>query len=184
VATRVRQPERTRTALLDAGLKLADETGLAAASVNRIVEAAGSSKGAFFHHFPTRGDYLIALHRRVHEHLLEEIVAAAGDLPPGRERLLAGATAYFDAFLRRRGVRGFLLDARSEPLVLAEVSRRNDQLAEMISPDLAALGWPEPAAGARLWIAAVAEAAVVEFETGGVHPATRAALAALLTPRT
>jgi AcrR family transcriptional regulator len=182
MATRVRQPELTRAGLLDAGLQLADEAGLAAASVNRIVAAAGSSKGAFFHHFPSRGDYLIALHRHVHEHLLEEIVAAAGHLTPGRERLLAGATAYLDAFLRRRGVRGFLLDARTEPLVLAEVSRRNEQMADLIEPDLEALGWPEPRAGARLWIAAVAEAAVVEFETGGPHARTRAALAALVRP--
>jgi AcrR family transcriptional regulator len=183
VPTRTRQPERTRTGLLDAGLELADDTGLAAASVNRIVAAAGSSKGAFFHHFPTRGDYLIALHRRVHERLLEQILAAAGDLPPGRERLLAGANAYLDAFLRERGVRGFLLDARSEPLVLAEVARRNDQMAQTIEPDLRVLGWPEPTASARLWIAAVAEAGVMEFERGGAHAPTRAALAALLGRR-
>ena len=172
----MRDPQRTRTALLDAGQELADDTGIAKLSVNRLVAAAGSSKGAFFHHFPTRQDYLLALHRRVHDRLLEEIVAAAGDLPPGRERLLAGAEAYLDAFLRDRGVRGLLLDARAEPLILAEVSRRNEQTARLIEPDLGALGWKQPAASARLWIALVAEAAVVEFGRGGADADTRAAL--------
>jgi len=180
MVTRHLDPENTRIALLDAGLRLADETGLAGMSVNKVVAAAQSSKGAFFHHFPTRQAYLLALHRRFHDSLLDEVLAAIDGMPPGLARLLRTVELYLDAFLGARGVRGLLIEARSEPLILAEVARRNTQAAQMIEPDLRALDWPEAAASARLVVAIAAEAAIVEYERGGRHEPTRRALVGFL----
>lgn len=44
----------TRTLLLDAALKLVRRQGWAATSVDQLCRAAGVTKGAFFHHFPSK----------------------------------------------------------------------------------------------------------------------------------
>ncbi len=46
--------EETRARILDAALKLFAQSGYEAASVDDICAAAGVSKGAFYHHFPTK----------------------------------------------------------------------------------------------------------------------------------
>ncbi len=59
-----RDGSTTRTALLDAAEQLTFERGFAGAPVDRIVEVAGATKGAFFHHFPSKLDLADALIRR------------------------------------------------------------------------------------------------------------------------
>lgn len=51
--------------MVDAGLALAEHTGLSDMSVNLIVDAAGVAKGTIFHHFGDRAGFLVTLHRRV-----------------------------------------------------------------------------------------------------------------------
>lgn len=46
--------EETRARIMEAALKLFAQAGYAAASVDDICSAAGVSKGAFYHHFPTK----------------------------------------------------------------------------------------------------------------------------------
>lgn len=55
-ARTVDRPRRggARTALLDAALALVRRQGWAATSVEQLCEAAGVTKGAFFHHFPSK----------------------------------------------------------------------------------------------------------------------------------
>jgi AcrR family transcriptional regulator len=52
---------QARAALLSAAASLAREHGLAGLAVDRVVERAGLSKGAFFHHFATKRDMVAAL---------------------------------------------------------------------------------------------------------------------------
>src|ERR1700741_4526935 len=87
---------RTRESLIDAGLRLADRTGLAGLSVNLIVGEAGVAKGTFFHHFGDRASYLLALHREFHERLATQIQAAIAGMPAGRKRLITAAHIYLD----------------------------------------------------------------------------------------
>jgi len=47
-------PDDTRARILDAALKLFSRVGYDAAGVAEICEAAGVSKGAFYHHFPSK----------------------------------------------------------------------------------------------------------------------------------
>src|SRR3984885_9571282 len=91
---------KTREALIDAGLRLAERTGLAGLSVNLIVQEAGVAKGTFFHHFGDRASYLPALHREFHERLATQIEAAIDGMPPGRGRLTRVAHTYLDGCLR------------------------------------------------------------------------------------
>ena len=46
----------TRQRILDAAEKLVIENGFAATSVDRVLESSATSKGAFFHHFPSKID--------------------------------------------------------------------------------------------------------------------------------
>ncbi|WKY50987.1 TetR/AcrR family transcriptional regulator [Nocardia seriolae] len=167
---------RTRAALIDGGLRLAEEMGLAGVSVNVLVAELGVSKGTFFHHFGSRANYLLALHREFHERLEKVMVAAVVDHPPGRDHLLAGTHAYLDACLRDRGVKALLLEARAEPLIIGEVSARNARNAGLAEPDFRALGWRHPREGAALWVGLVAEAALLELHAGGRRQSVRDAL--------
>jgi TetR/AcrR family transcriptional regulator, transcriptional repressor for nem operon len=167
---------RTREALIDAGLRLAEQTGLTGLSVNLIVQEAGVAKGTFFHHFGDRGSYLLALHREFHERLNTQIQAAIAGMPLGRRRLGAVANTYLDGCLRDRGVRALLLEARAEPAVTEEIGRRNHAGAELCEADFAALKRPHPYESAQLWVGMLAEAALIEHQAGKALPALREAL--------
>jgi TetR/AcrR family transcriptional regulator, transcriptional repressor for nem operon len=171
---------RTREALIDAGLRLAERTGLAGLSVNLIVAEAGVAKGTFFHHFGDRASYLLALHREFHERLTAQIEAAVAGMPPGRHRLTVLANTYLDGCLRDRGVRALLLEARAERAVTDEIARRNTAGAELCRPDFAALKRPRPYESAQLWIGMIAEAALIEYQAGQALSGIREALGQFL----
>jgi AcrR family transcriptional regulator len=170
----------TREHLVDAGLRLAEQTGLAGMSVNLIVEQAGVAKGTFFHHFADRAGFLLALHTEFHDRLFAEIAEAVAGLPPGRDRLLAAAGAYLGSCLRHRGIRALLLEARAEPLITNAIAERNKQASQLITPDFTAMGWAEPAEGAALWNGLVVEAALLELAAGRRRDPIRNALAQFL----
>jgi AcrR family transcriptional regulator len=167
---------KTRAALVDAGLRLAERTGLSGLSVNLIVAEAGVAKGTFFHHFGDRASYLLALHREFHDRLTAAIRAAIDGMDPGRQRLLASTNAYLDGCLRDRGVRALLLEARAEPAVRKEIGRRNIANAELCQPDFEVLGRQHPRECAQLWVGMSAEAALVEHQAGKRLPRIRATL--------
>lgn len=172
----------TRARLVDAGLRMAERTGLPGLSVNAIVAAAGVAKGTFFHHFGDRSGYLVAIHREFHDRLFAEVTETIAHLPPGRERLLAAAAAYWDICLRHRGVRALLLEARAETGRIADaIAERNRQAVGLTRADFAAIGWTHPAAGAALWNGLVVEAALLELAAGRRRPAIREAMARFLT---
>jgi TetR/AcrR family transcriptional repressor of nem operon len=54
----------TRERILDSAQRLVLDRGFAATSVDEVIAAARSSKGAFFHHFPTKNDLGRALVHR------------------------------------------------------------------------------------------------------------------------
>ena len=172
---------KTREALIDAGLRLAERTGLTGLSVNLIVEDAGVAKGTFFHHFGDRASYLLALHREFHERLATQIQAAIVGMPPGRDRLITVANTYLDGCLRDRGVRALLLEARAEPAVTGEITRRNDASAELCRSDFASLPSPHPYESAQLWVGMVAEAALIEHQAAKALPALREAVQQFLS---
>ncbi|WP_308165077.1 TetR/AcrR family transcriptional regulator [Nocardia noduli] len=178
--TRQAAKARTRASLLDAGYTLAETTGLDGLSINVLVDAAGVSKGTFFHHFGDRTSYLVALHRNFHDELFDRVQRAVTAVPPGRDRLAEVSRTYLDGCLRHRGVRALILEARALLPIQEEIIRRNQSNVEFLTPDFVAMGWTRPRAAARLWIAANAECALVELEDRQADPDTRAAVLDLL----
>jgi AcrR family transcriptional regulator len=177
VSTRQASAARTRLAMIDAGLRLAERTGLAGLSINLLVDEAQVSKGTFFHHFGDRASYLLALHREFHDRLLAGIERVTAGMPPGRDRLIKSATTYLDGCLRDRGVRALLLEARAEPAIAEEIGARNAGTARIVEADFKAMGWRRPLECAQLWIGMTAEAALLELKAGKRSPAVRASLA-------
>lgn len=163
---RVRDPEGKRLSLLEAGLRLADEQGMANMSVNDVAAAAGVGKGSFYVHFVDRAAFLLELHRGFHDALVEDVEAAVEGHRPGAPRLVAATTALLDTALRERTVRALLLDARAEPSIAAEVAARTARITRLFEQDLRAEGWPDPAPAARLYHAMCTEAALTELSRG------------------
>src|SRR5258708_13938716 len=108
---RLAAAQQTRANLIETGLVLAEELGLQRLSVNAIVAGAGVSKGTFFHHFPDRVSYLVALHRRFHDVLFDEVMSVIGEMEPGKDRLPAAAPTYLDGCPPPPGADALLLAA-------------------------------------------------------------------------
>ena len=176
VDTPTRPSHRTFDTLLDAGIAVAEEHGLAGLSVNRVVAAAGVAKGTFYVHFADRATFIDALHARFHEHVQQAVAEAIAGVPPGVDRLVLGAEAYLDLCLEDRAVKALALEARSDPGLSASMSARHDRFSASAIPSFKAMGWPDPTAAAQLLAAMTAEIAIRELDAGRRLPASRRSL--------
>jgi len=167
---------RTREALLDAGVAVAEEHGLTGLSVNRVVAKAGVAKGTFYVHFADREAFIDALHERFHERVLEAVSAASAGTPAGAERIVRGAEAYLDVCLDDRAVKALALEARSDPALSDSMSKRHERFAAAAIPSFKAMGWPDAAAAAQLVAAMTAEIAMRELEAKRRLPSARRSL--------
>jgi TetR/AcrR family transcriptional regulator, transcriptional repressor for nem operon len=95
------QPRPTRERIMDSANDLVLQKGFSATTLDDILSAAEASKGAFFHHFPSKealGDALLHRYAEADERLLEHFVAlaeAASDDPA--EQVVAFVGAFEDA---------------------------------------------------------------------------------------
>jgi AcrR family transcriptional regulator len=171
-----------RAALLEAGSTLLaqGECTVGTLSVNAVVAQAGMSKGSFFGHFPTRRDYVVALHRSFHDAVAERVDEAVSGREPGAPRLRAGIEAYLDVCLRERTAKAWLFQARADVDLADEVAARNQAFAALAAPDLEAVGADDPAVVAHLLVAAVAEVALHESRRGRRDRRYRAAVLRLV----
>ncbi|MGN2635971.1 TetR/AcrR family transcriptional regulator [Nocardia takedensis] len=175
-----RPAEPGRTALMNAGALVAADRGLRGLSINAVVEAAGMAKGSFYHHFPDRRSYVIALHRQYHDALSELVGARIAGLTPGARRVRVGVLAYLDACLATRGTKAFLAQSRTDTDLLDEVHERNRRFAGVIAPDLLEMGWSDPLAVAHLLVAMVAEIALTELYGDAPRDDLRAAVMTMI----
>jgi TetR/AcrR family transcriptional regulator, transcriptional repressor for nem operon len=70
----------TRERILDAAQRIALERGFAATSVDAVLAEAPATKGAFFHHFPSKSDLgraLLARYAAADERMLDDFMARA-----------------------------------------------------------------------------------------------------------
>ena len=168
---------RTRDALLDAGVAVAERDGLAGMSVNRVVAEAGVAKGTFYVHFADREAFVDALHERFYGRVDEAVAAATRDAAPGPERLLSGAVAYLDTCLADRGVKALLLEARGDGAGSGRAAEREERFMQLSAPGFAAMGWRDAKVAARLFVRMISEGALLELEAGRRLPAVRRTLA-------
>jgi len=82
--------QTAREKLLDAALKIMLEKGYSSTSVDELCEAAGVSKGSFYHFFKTKEDLGVELLRDYHRRGSEAFAAGPhGQIPDPKERALA-----------------------------------------------------------------------------------------------
>ena len=146
-------------------------------SINEIVAAAGKAKGTFYVHFVDRTDYLVALHRLFHDRLEATLLKTVEGIEPGATRLWRGSQAYLNRCLDEQGVKALLLEARSEPALVAEVRERNQKFARLVEADFEVMGRQPARQSAYLYVTMVAEAALLELQTSQPDPLIRQALA-------
>lgn len=119
---RKKQPEQVRAALIHAAARLAVEKGMAGITVQAVAQAAGVTKGGFFHHFPHKQALLDAL--------LDGFLA---DNEAEMDRLIAA-----DDCPAGRFTRAYVGVAFSDILLGADNPRVSLSLAMMSSPELCA----------------------------------------------
>jgi AcrR family transcriptional regulator len=123
-APRRTQGERraaTRAALLAAGREQFAVKGFAGAGREEIVERAGVTRGAMYHHFASKEDLFRAVYEACEEEVLERVVVAAAGATTPKEMLRRGSLAYLEVAAAEDVRRICLLDA---PAVLAPDVRR------------------------------------------------------------
>ena len=89
--------QQTRAALVSAALELFAEQGLDVPSLDAICDRAGYTRGAFYVHFKTREDILVAVMDQVGEAFLASMFEelAGGSVAPPRSRRLHHAVRRF-----------------------------------------------------------------------------------------
>ena len=87
-ATRTYNPEKTRSLIINAALSLFQKQGFTETSISDIVEKAGLTKGAFYHHFDTKEAILLLIHDEYIEHQLSEARQILEDHDDPKEQLV------------------------------------------------------------------------------------------------
>lgn len=109
--TQAERSSATRAALLASARALFAAKGYAGAGREEIVEAAGVTRGALYHHFPGKEDLFRAVYEQVEDEVLQRVAAAAMTGTEAVECLRLGVDAYLDAALEPDVQRIVLLDA-------------------------------------------------------------------------
>ncbi len=96
-ATRDDAKAQTRAALVNAALALFAEQGLDVPSLDAICDRAGYTRGAFYVHFKTREDILVAVMDQVGEAFLASMFEEASSSPPQKKRMHHAVGRFVDA---------------------------------------------------------------------------------------
>jgi AcrR family transcriptional regulator len=147
--TQAERTAATQSALLEATVDCLSELGYAATSTTEIVRRAGLSRGAQVHHFPTKGDLVVAAMERLFERRLAEFRETFFGRRAGMRNLDAAVDLLwsmfqgptFNAWLE------LVVAARTDPTLktrLAEVTAHFDDEVQVIFdelfPELSATG--------------------------------------------
>lgn len=177
--------ETMRAALIAAARDLFIEKGYAETTTPDIVEAAGVTRGALYHHFEDKKALFAAVIADEARKVSEEIETASAASAAARDALLVGARAYFDAMAVPGRTRLLLLDG---PAVLGSTAMR--QVDEDYSEASLKAGLKELFAASGKGpdlldaftglLAAAFDRAALAIETGGNRGDYEKAIAALI----
>jgi len=112
VPTQAERTEATRGRLIATARRLFAENGFAATSTEEILSAAAVSRGALYHHFPSKTDLFQATFEQVEDDLTAQVLQAAatgGETDPMRI-LQVGFDAFLDQCLNPEVQRIVMLD--------------------------------------------------------------------------
>jgi AcrR family transcriptional regulator len=133
---------RSREAILDAAARVFTERGYRGATVDAIIEEAGLSKGAFYWHFESKDELVLAVLAERVERPIKELIALLRSAPP-EENMSAVATRRFAEFLES-GRDAILLEheyeglAARDPRLRRRYSRQRKELRLALADALAA----------------------------------------------
>ena len=121
--TQAERSAETQVALLEATVASLVELGYARTSTTEIVRRAGVSRGAQVHHYPTKGDLVVAAVEHVFERQERAFVDAFAALPPAEQTLPHAIDLLWSIF-----------DGPAYPaaLELVVASRTDDHLAVVV----------------------------------------------------
>lgn len=114
---RPKEPEQVRAALLDGARRMVAEAGIAALSVQAVADAAGVTKGAFFHHFANKAALVDAVFTELFEAFDQEIdrsIAADPDRPGCFTRAYVGTVFRTDERHRSPPLAGLWISAMAD----------------------------------------------------------------------
>jgi AcrR family transcriptional regulator len=97
--TKAERSETTRAALIGAGRALFAERGFAGTATEAIVERAGVTRGALYHHFRDKSDLFQAVYEELEQELVGAAVVALDGVTDPLEALRVGAEGFLDACL-------------------------------------------------------------------------------------
>jgi AcrR family transcriptional regulator len=164
-----------RASLIAAAPALAAECRLVELTADAVCRKSGVDAEVFAASFGDVTGYLIAVQQGFMDRLRDRIVAVTAGVPPGLRRIQLATESYLSGCLKERTLRTWLLEARMRPTVLASLRRQNQTYTVILGAELDGLGWPDGVAAARLIMAMISAASIVEHRTG-VQPELRAAL--------
>lgn len=111
MSTRDERAEETRQHLLRVARELFTQQGYAAVGTERIVAAAGLTRGALYHHFRDKRDLFQAVHEQLESELVSELADRLGRSTDPMAAFETGIRAFLDACTDRSRIQVTLLDA-------------------------------------------------------------------------
>lgn len=94
---RDQQADTTRATLVATARRLFARRGYPDVSIDEIVQAAGVTKGALYHHFRDKQQLFIGVVEQIEQAIQERLLAAAAQPGDGLSQLRAACHAYLDA---------------------------------------------------------------------------------------
>lgn len=142
----------------------------------RIVSAAGVGTDEFQAAFGSIFGYVNVLQQQFMDELRNRILKVTTGTGSGMTRIQLACETYLSGCLDHRALRAWLIEARTLPEVAAGLRKQNQVYWVVLGSELKTLGWPQPQAAARLFLAMINEAATIEHRAGGPVPAARESL--------
>src|SRR5229473_5420532 len=109
-----------RDAILDAGLKVFAEEGVAVASIERIRELSGASTGSIYHYFGSKEGLAGAVYVACMAHYQQRFLQAVGSHDRARDFIEAGVRQHL-GWVEANRERAIFLTTSREALTLAHV---------------------------------------------------------------
>jgi AcrR family transcriptional regulator len=107
---RAEKGEATRARLIEIAADLFGRRGYEATSIEEVLERAGVSKGALYHHFPSKEALFEAVYRTGEQLSMEEVAKAAMKETEPLDMLRAGCQAWLDLVMDPHVQRVALID--------------------------------------------------------------------------
>ena len=111
MSKREEQRAQTRARLIEVARRLFVERGYSAVGTEEIVQTAGVTRGALYHHFDGKLELFAAVHEQLEEELIETIAARMMTATDPLEALRTGIAVFLDACRDPEMVQIVIVDA-------------------------------------------------------------------------